>query len=401
MACNKRILLQSVHKRGLIFHTQVCISNVPKLALIIHKAQVIPDTVEIVLELLYANCSDDIYSNTRDLPVWCGREHKFQPRQEVLFNDNPEISCAFEPGQVKFLWIPEKISTGSGIAKGLGIKSLSSSLVKKLQTTPASSTLPLLALFSPIVRRALCCWHYRHNTSDWMRCAPEKIQSLLTTSIHERQVVVIETMTCARVHNTDIPSTHITRHNTYFDRNSTPPTLCRTILQEDPVIREFSSNLAQIMNITGERKHSFCYFIEEAVHSQKQSPSKFQLDLEQFSIPHICQTSTSTAYVKPLSEAEKLMLNSSLPNITLTSGSQAQLSLAQQSKDCKERVALVLSSLAQVDCSSNTLSLSSLRAALVQALQLTNEGLDLSVISVSDTTVSECIVVVIFLHPTH
>jgi hypothetical protein len=384
-----------VHKHGLVFHTQVCISNVPKLTLIIHKAQVIPDTVEIVLELLYANCSDDIYNNTLDLPVWCGIQHKFQPRQEVLFNDNPEISCAFEPGQLKFLWIPEKISAGSGIAKGLGIKSLSSSLVKKLQTTPASSILPLLPLFSPIVRRALCCWHYRHNTSDWMRSAPEKIQSLLTTSIHEKQVVVIETMTCARVHNTYIPSTLLKSYSAYFDRNSAPPTLYRKILQEDLVIREFASNLAQIMNITGEHKYSFCYFIEEAVHCQKNSPSKFQLELEQFKIPSICQTPTSTAYVKQLSEAEKQVLKSSLTT-TLTSGSQAQLSLAQESKNSKEIVDVVLASIAQIDRSSNTISLISLHSMLVQVVQVTQAGLNLSSLSISDTV--DCIAEVMLLY---
>lgn len=125
------------------------------------------EVIESVLSQLYTN----LITNPRnmELPVWCGPIHKFQPRGQVLYNDDKEFAKKFNPEDLKLLWIPPNFTSGEKLAQILRVPTLSSNVVEKVKHGAPEALPPI---FSRIVRNNLCCWHFSNHESSWAEQYP-------------------------------------------------------------------------------------------------------------------------------------------------------------------------------------------------------------------------------------
>jgi hypothetical protein len=264
--------------------------------------------VEHAMTVLFENFTPELAKSTQNRPLWCGRQ--FQPRQLVLYNDSKKVAAEFAPNELNFIWLPENTSKEkkAQIAERLKVKSLSSSVVDRMQFHAAPQSCTVQPIFNNLVRRALCCWHNEKLPSDWNRGCPHILKKYIKSQ--EKFVSSISINKCAKFTGTEIVSKLQQTRKVYVDLSSDPPIFHRCIDEEMSVVWAFILELVQGLKVPGENRNAFQGFMMETITSIKDNPIKFRVRMEtDFKIPDMCKHPDSPAFVPPVTARERKKLD--------------------------------------------------------------------------------------------
>lgn len=207
---------------------------------------------------------------------------------------------------------------------------------------------PARRLFSSVVRKAVCCWHYKYRRSEWQRGTPDAVHKLLQTKIEELGMTDLRVVKYVNLNGVQIDSQIRKPYNLYFDRKQSPPVIYFNMLAEEEIVsRKFAARLAKAFNLTGNDKDAFCYFIEKAIRDQ--GSNKYKLELEkEFVAPPACNIG-STAYVAPLTTEELAELQRPMVPTPRASLSAQQAVITQQLDAQQAKIQLLASTILTTD----------------------------------------------------
>lgn len=174
----------------------------------------------------------------------------------VVHSNDESLAKCFAVDQLKLLWVPPKsgVAANNELSNLLGVPTLSSVMINRVQWSPGpTSQVGSTPLFSRVVRRTLCCWHYSNCKKEWNNGTPKHIVQLLQIPLTESPVFKLEVVKCARINKEIIESSSRKPSKAYIDMASSPPTLRRSALPGNEVMmfREFAAKLTKLVKVDG------------------------------------------------------------------------------------------------------------------------------------------------------